>query len=129
MKQHRRAQTAALYLSGIAVYWHYFIGPGQEDEEVTSDGGGIERSLSEGNETHRREPDVVADTTGDITTEDVQPDDAMFIPLGWARQCPMTFYKGSDPEWQSFVKLAQDKEMSLFIRSMPPASAYKPVTV
>ncbi|EME43898.1 hypothetical protein DOTSEDRAFT_71639 [Dothistroma septosporum NZE10] len=32
-----------------------------------------------------------------------------FIPMTWATKQPRTFYKGSDPEWQEFVKMAKDK--------------------
>ncbi|KXS98959.1 hypothetical protein AC578_4984 [Pseudocercospora eumusae] len=38
------------------------------------------------------------------------PEDSLFIPLTWSRKIPRTFYKGSDPEWQEFVKIAKDKE-------------------
>ena len=30
---------------------------------------------------------------------------SIFIPLGWARESPVTLYKGDDPEWQEFLKL------------------------
>ena len=37
-------------------------------------------------------------------------EDSLFIPLTWSKQMPKTFYRGSDPEWQEFVKVAKDKE-------------------
>jgi len=36
-------------------------------------------------------------------------EDSTFIPLTWATKLPRTFYRGSDPEWQDFVKMAKDK--------------------
>jgi hypothetical protein len=36
-------------------------------------------------------------------------EDSTFIPMTWATKLPRTFYKGSDPEWQEFVKIAKDK--------------------
>ncbi|KAI9854785.1 MAG: hypothetical protein M1824_006597 [Vezdaea acicularis] len=33
-----------------------------------------------------------------------------FIPLGLAFQLPHTYYKGSDPEWQEFIKFSQDSQ-------------------
>lgn len=36
-------------------------------------------------------------------------EDSFFIPLTWARKLPRTYYKGSDPEWQDFVKVAKDQ--------------------
>ncbi|MCJ1478778.1 hypothetical protein MMC13_007462 [Lambiella insularis] len=62
---------------------------------------------SEGVEGEREIEHIVPDTL---------PDDAWFIPLGWARQCPPTFYKGSDPEWQSFIDFAQDRKRNAFVR-------------
>ena len=35
--------------------------------------------------------------------------DSTFIPLTWSTKLPRTFYRGSDPEWQEFVKVAKDK--------------------
>ena len=37
-------------------------------------------------------------------------EDSTFIPMTWAQKLPRTFYKGSDPEWQEFVKVAKDKD-------------------
>ncbi|KAK4565357.1 hypothetical protein LTR86_003974 [Recurvomyces mirabilis] len=36
-------------------------------------------------------------------------DDSTFVPMTWAKKLPRSFYKGSDPEWQEFVKVAKDK--------------------
>jgi hypothetical protein len=40
--------------------------------------------------------------------EDDEP--GLFIPLTWPMECERTFYKGSDPEWQEYMKFAKDKE-------------------
>lgn len=55
---------------------------------------------------------------------EVAPENATFIPLGFARQIPGQPYKGSDPEWQEFINFSQDiarrtKVQSTF-RSPPP---------
>ena len=52
-----------------------------------------------------------------VVIPEVAPEDAWFIPFGWARQCPPTFYKGSDPEWQSFVEFSKDRKRNLLLRS------------
>ncbi|KAL8695924.1 MAG: hypothetical protein Q9224_003070 [Gallowayella concinna] len=39
-----------------------------------------------------------------------QEEDTIFIPLGYPYTLPQTFYKGSDPEWQSFVRLARNRK-------------------
>lgn len=36
-------------------------------------------------------------------------EDSLFIPLTWGKKMPRTFYRGSDPEWQDFIKIAKDK--------------------
>jgi len=35
--------------------------------------------------------------------------DSTFVPLTWAKKLPRTYYKGSDPEWQEFRKIAKDQ--------------------
>ncbi|KAL8809735.1 MAG: hypothetical protein Q9200_003153 [Gallowayella weberi] len=37
-------------------------------------------------------------------------EETIFIPLGYPYELPQTFYKGSDPEWQSFVRLARNRK-------------------
>lgn len=51
----------------------------------------------------------------DLEEEELDP---MFIPLGWAKQTKRTFYKGSDPEWQEFVKFSKDHERHKRIRGL-----------
>lgn len=46
------------------------------------------------------------------------PEDAIFIPLGLVHQRRPSFYKGTDPEWQSFVDFARDRKRGRFVRSM-----------
>lgn len=46
----------------------------------------------------------------DEDDDDELDEDSLFIPMTWATKMPRTFYKGSDPEWQEFVKIAKDKE-------------------
>ena len=53
----------------------------------------------------------------DIVPEE-QPDDALFIPMGWPQQRPKEFYKGSDPEWQSFLEFAHNEKRGRSVRSM-----------
>lgn len=54
----------------------------------------------------------------DIVPEE-QPEDALFIPLGWPQRRPREFYKGSDPEWQSFLEFARNEKQGRFVRSRP----------
>ncbi|KAF2831385.1 hypothetical protein CC86DRAFT_342165 [Ophiobolus disseminans] len=63
--------------------------------------------------------------------DDEDDDDALlFLPTGFSRPKPKTFYKGSDPEWQEFRKVATDRprvekirnELSAMIRNVAKKS-------
>jgi hypothetical protein len=57
----------------------------------------------------------------DDEDEDDEYDDAiLFLPTGFSRLRPRTFYKGSDPEWQEFKKLAADRPRVDKIRGETP---------
>ena len=45
------------------------------------------------------------------------PEDAIFIPLWFARKRPRQYYQGSDPEWQDFLKFARDQKRGQSLRS------------
>lgn len=61
------------------------------------------------------EAEKVAEEDVDVPEE--MPEDAIFIPCGFAHQKPQTFYKGTDPEWQSFVDFSKDRNRTQLIRS------------
>lgn len=70
--------------------------------------------------------EVKEGTADDVEDEDedeedlvpeIMPDDALFIPLGLAHQRPPVYYKGTDPEWQSFLEFAADRDRSHQVRS------------
>lgn len=43
--------------------------------------------------------------------EEWDEEDVWFIPLGlWAKKKPREFYKGSDQEWQEFVRFSKDSK-------------------
>ncbi|CZT19429.1 uncharacterized protein RCC_05280 [Ramularia collo-cygni] len=46
---------------------------------------------------------------GVLSDEDDDDEEYTFIPLTWGKKLPREFYRGSDPEWQEFVKVAKDK--------------------
>jgi hypothetical protein len=54
----------------------------------------------------------------DDEDEDEETDDAiLFLPTGFSRPMPQTYYKGSDPEWQEFRKVVVDRPRVDKIRS------------
>ncbi|KAL9599673.1 MAG: hypothetical protein Q9219_003661 [cf. Caloplaca sp. 3 TL-2023] len=56
-------------------------------------------------------------TTEDGTTDEQNKDDTIFLPLGFAYRLPKKYYKGEDPEWQSFVKLSQNAQLCDYLKS------------
>ena len=44
---------------------------------------------------------------------------APFVPLGFPRPGPVSYYKGSDPEWRAFCHFNEDREAQVAARSMP----------
>ncbi|THZ89215.1 hypothetical protein D6C84_00267, partial [Aureobasidium pullulans] len=52
-----------------------------------------------------------------ISDSEFADEDSYFIPLTWAKKLPRSFYKGSDPEWQEFVKVSKDKARHKKIQS------------
>lgn len=61
--------------------------------------------------------DDVEDEDEEDLVPEIMPDDALFIPLGLAHQRPPIYYKGTDPEWQSFLEFAADRTRSHQVRS------------
>lgn len=54
--------------------------------------------------------------------EDEEEDEELvglfFLPLTWPKKMPRMFYKGSDPEWQEYIKFNKDKAKQKDICSM-----------
>jgi len=109
-------------LLGTGVLWYFDL---LEDDEEEDQAKGKEGKTaiphvrtSEGSESDEKE-----DEGGEENEEDEaripeeMPEDAIFIPFGWTRQRPTTFYKGSDPEWQSFLEFRGDRDRELAVRS------------
>ena len=85
-----------------------YVGITVEVEEV-KEGGRASRSGQDGWTTVGPEDDE---------DEDEEYDDALlFLPTGLSRPRPKQFWKGSDPEWQEFKKIATDRPRVDKIRS------------
>ncbi|KAH3945540.1 hypothetical protein HBI81_083440 [Parastagonospora nodorum] len=54
-------------------------------------------------------PSAIGGATEEEEDDDDTEDILLFLPTGFSRPSPRTFYKGSDPEWQEFKKLATDR--------------------
>lgn len=94
----KKSVTWGLYIALPYGYWRYLnqhidiqIEELEEEEHSHQEQGEWEEQGEE------EEEDEFAD------------EDSTFIPMTWATKLPRTFYKGSDPEWKEFVKIAKDK--------------------
>lgn len=71
--------------------------------------GGIEVDIDvEEMSTSGNKAEIGKDGEWQRQEHDDEDEDGLFIPFGWPKQQPRTFYKGSDPEWKEFVKFSKD---------------------
>lgn len=70
---------------------------------------GISVQIDDGAETLGPDGAEVA-REGEDEEEFEGEEDATFIPFSWPKEEERTFYRGSDPEWQEFLKLAKDQK-------------------
>ena len=89
-----------------------------EAEKIGADGGDATDVDTNNASTGKTEVVDDGDEEDDQMVPDEQPEDAIFIPVGWPRQLPRVFYKGSDPEWQSFLKFAGDMGKPPAVKSL-----------
>ena len=115
------------FLYGLAISWavvYYTLGYVVADEEETyNEAGRLAKKQSEIRQAESRDKAKDKTQEDEVEEDDVQvpetrPENSLFIPLGRVRQLPLTYYKGSDPEWKSFVEFRQDHKRSAAIQSM-----------
>ena len=133
LMRYRRIQTASLWVTAAAGYL-YLVGSLDDEEDEVEVTKSVKQAAAVATKKETLGPDEVEgdnieeqgeqveDEGGEgeeeITVPEQAPEGAWFIPLGWARECPPSFYKGHDPEWQSFVEFSQDRQRSLLVRSL-----------
>jgi hypothetical protein len=94
----KRTITLALYIAAPYGFWRYL------NREIDIQ---IEE-IEPGSQSHQIEAQwEVQEEEGE--EDEFVDEDSTFIPMTWATKLPRTFYKGTDPEWQEFVKVAKDK--------------------
>ena len=93
----RRLATFALYSICVGGYL-WWVSPE------------VELEITEAEE--ERHGDVATAHGGEAEEEEDEwsEEDSWFIPLTWAAKLPRIYYKGSDPEWQEFRKVAKDQD-------------------
>lgn len=111
----RRAITTSLYAGAIYLYIGLVFRYLDIEVEIL-DEEDLAQEEAELAKQDRRSGREVRDADAKEEDEDEEGDgpfyadeDSTFIPLTWATKLPRSFYRGSDPEWQEFVKVAKDK--------------------
>ncbi|KAL8687433.1 MAG: hypothetical protein Q9218_006390 [Villophora microphyllina] len=96
------------------LYYQLDILAGDEEEAEKSPKGRANEKEKQAKKTPKAQ-----DGEGDVASEEeVQDDeDTIFIPLGFAYELPKQYYKGSDPEWQSFIQLSRDKKLCDYLKN------------
>lgn len=102
--------------------WEYL--DAEEGETVDRVGAHFKTQSEDGDKANNgaQEDDKVDED--DVQVPETMPEGALFIPLGRVRQLPHTRYKGSDPEWQSFVEFGNDRDRRAAARSTFPSAPY-----
>ncbi|KAK3208537.1 hypothetical protein GRF29_77g1000491 [Pseudopithomyces chartarum] len=86
------------------------VQPPHIPQEGASDRGG-EREVTDEEEKEYDNGDDDDDNDDEDGEEEEEEDDSLiFFPTGFSRPRPRRFYKGSDPEWQTFARLAPDRQ-------------------
>ena len=106
----RGAFEVAIALATFPWLWSYLNGFG-EDEET--------KKATDRSKTRTEDDGHANEEEDDVEIPDTMPEDAIFIPLGFAHPRPQTYYKATDPEWQSFIEYRKDREREPAIKSLP----------
>jgi hypothetical protein len=77
--------------------------------DILGDAGKVEYQSRSNDEIPQNDDDDGEDGGEDDNTK-TTPEDSLFIPFGFIHERPRTYYKGSDPEWQSFLEFSKDKK-------------------
>ena len=112
----RGALEFAVALATFPWLWSYLTGF-EEDEDTNK--------VTDESKNRSEEGDEAGGDENEVEIPETMPEDATFIPLGFARQRPETYYKATDPEWQSFIEYRKDREREPAIKSTSHSLPFK----
>lgn len=93
---------------------------GQEGDDKAKPHIHITIELKNGEKAEGEGGEGGAEDEDRVEIPETMPEDAIFIPFGFTRQRPRSYYKGSDPEWQSFLAFSKDRDRGKAVRSELP---------
>lgn len=107
----RKLATIGIYTGAVYAYLHFLVRYMGISVEIEM----LEHGEEEDDDADQHQDGMEAQGgTGAEFQDDGLPyyadETSTFIPLTWATKLPRAFYKGSDPEWQEFRSIAQDRE-------------------
>ena len=88
-----------------------------EEEETVKKSGASSKTQGESRDNANDGAQEDGGDEDDVEVPEVMPENAFFFPLGRPRQIPQTYYKGTDPEWQSFIEFRRDNKRSGAVES------------
>ena len=105
----RGAFEVAIALATFPWLWSYLTGFGKDEDT---------KKATDRSKTRREDDGHAGQEDDEVEIPETMPEDAIFIPLGFARQRPETYYKATDPEWQSFIEYRKDREREPAIKRL-----------
>jgi hypothetical protein len=100
-----RRLAANCLIFGVAIYaWSGFMLAAYDDSLQSA---GFQKKTSDNRARSNPSGDKTATTHAGQPLHDSK---GFFIPLGWPQLKEGKFYKASDPEWKTLVKVSKDKE-------------------
>ncbi|KAJ4372220.1 hypothetical protein N0V83_003994 [Neocucurbitaria cava] len=113
--------VGAVAIAGATYGLGRYLGLEVEIEEVEEEQQKSTRSIDQvsGDDEHYQPAE---DFNNEEESDDEYDDALIFLPTGFSRPRPRTYYKGSDPEWKEFRKLALDRPRVEKIRGIAHAA-------
>ncbi|KAH7399304.1 hypothetical protein BKA66DRAFT_545469 [Pyrenochaeta sp. MPI-SDFR-AT-0127] len=107
--------VGAVAIAGASYGLTRYLGLEIEVEEVEQK---EQKSARSNNQAHVEDKDKETGQEADHEDdEEEEYDDVLlFLPTGFSRPCSKTYYRGSDPEWQEFRRIANDQPRIIKIR-------------
>ncbi|KAG8623514.1 hypothetical protein KVT40_008490 [Elsinoe batatas] len=106
----KRILTVLLYTTCVGGYLNWLLADFEiaiEEEEGAEATEDDDQTIEQGQGQSEARAGQEVEEDDDVFEGD---EDAIFIPLMPAKKLPREYYKGTDPEWQEFKKIAPDKE-------------------
>ncbi|KAH9828752.1 hypothetical protein Tdes44962_MAKER09230 [Teratosphaeria destructans] len=109
----RRFGTIVVY--GLVIYGYsyllgYFIDVKIEVVDGAQDPKRHGQEVKDGEQQQEEEEEEEEEDEDEDEDDEMVMEGSAFIPMTWGKKMPRTYYKGSDPEWQEFIKVAKNKE-------------------